>query len=173
MHAGQRQAGASSAKTGNFATPSTDWTCMFDSRAAQLQQQAIEALSDLRTWIWGRHAELLPDDLAGIGREDAERYAAYLDWYSRVEEVMLALVASGALVAPLAVEPAAEQPAGAPAVAELPATTPVAIDERLLVPTVRAPSSYAAPERSNGWQRVISVLGTLEELTASPRIKAA
>ena len=134
---------------------------MFDSRAAQLQKQALDALSDLRTWIWGRHGAMLPDDLASITREEAERYAAYLDWYSRVEEVLLALTASGVL--PTAVQPPADQPA----------PLPVARQELLDAPTVRAPSSYGRAEHATGWQRVISVLSNLDGSAATPDFKAA
>jgi hypothetical protein len=72
----------------------------------------------------------------------------------------------------MALELSEAEPAPAPPAPALPAASPVAIDERLLAPTVRAPRSYAAPERTNGWQRVISVLSTLEQLS-TPGIKAA
>lgn len=144
---------------------------MFDSRAAQLQQQAVEALSDLRTWIWGRHGEMLPEDLASITRAEAERYAAYLDWFSLVEEVMLALVASAAqateaLAAPASAAARAHaQPAPAPPLAQLAA--------QLSAPTVRAPASQGAAQRKSGWQPVIAVRGTIEALGASAGFKAA
>lgn len=147
---------------------------MFDSRAAQLQQQAIEALSDLRTWIWGRHGALLPDDLASITREEAERYAAYLDWYSRVEEVLLALAASAAQAASMLVAPAvsARQPHVEPAPARaLPA--PAHLEALLSAPTVRVPSSHGIATRADGWQPMIAVRGTAEVLGAAPGFKAA
>ena len=134
---------------------------MFDSRAARLQQQAMEALSDLRTWIWGQHAALLPDDLASITREQAERFAAYLDWYSRVEEVILALAAAAeAAVAALAVAPQ-PAPRPAPAAPSEQVAAPATREEQLAAPTVRPTSSQGASERSNGWPPVITVPGPL------------
>lgn len=148
---------------------------MFDSRAAQLQQQATEALSDLRTWIWGRHGALLPDDLAGITRAEAERYSAYLDWFSRVEEVLLALTASAAQAA---VELAAvtDAPAGSahgePTEAR-PLPGSAHLEEQLGAATVRTPASYCSHERKNGWQPVIAVRSTVEVLAPAPGFKAA
>jgi hypothetical protein len=134
---------------------------MFDSRAAQLQKQALEALSDLRVWIWGRHAALLPDDLAAITREEAERYAAYLDWYSRVEEVLLALgsAGTGSAGAGTTSEPALDVAALAPAQrwSAAPPAQPAALHEQLMAPTVRAPGSSSCAAGASGWQRMISL----------------
>lgn len=139
---------------------------MFDTRAARLQQQAIEALSDLRAWIWGRHGLLLPDDLASITREEAERYSAYLDWFSRVEEVLIGLAASATQAATgLAAPVVATQPT--PSDAAHATATPARSDELLLAPTVRTPSSYCA-RSTNGWQPVVAVSSALaSEQTAS------
>lgn len=145
---------------------------MFDARAALLHEHAIEALSDLRTWIWGRHAELLPEDLASISRADAERYAAYLDWYSRVEEVLLALAASAAAAQPL-LEPTGTGAAPAGRAPTTPGSASRRDEELLAAPTVRAPSSYAPARRNDGWQPVIAVLSTFDALAATPGSKAA
>lgn len=147
---------------------------MFDSRAARLLDQALEALSDLRTWIWGHHSALLPDDLGSITREEAERYASYLDWYSRVEEVILALAASSAQAteasstAAAAAEPAPGELGRAQLAAGL-----APVEDPLLVPTVRAPASHGAAERARGWQPLISVLSGAGVLAPEPGSRAA
>ncbi|MEY4547238.1 MAG: hypothetical protein RL685_3433 [Pseudomonadota bacterium] len=140
---------------------------MFDARARELQQQAVEALSDLRAWIWQRHAALLPDDLAAITRAEAERYAAVLDWYSRIEESLLALAAAGA-------RPAAAPAAVAPtAIIERPVPPQAARHEQLTAPTVRAPTSFGGAAPSEGWQPMISVLAPVEPQLAAQSFKAA
>jgi hypothetical protein len=67
---------------------------MDDRQAQSLQKQAIEALSLLRAWIWTRQETLLPDDLSGVTREQAARYAAYLEWDTTVDIAMQALTAA-------------------------------------------------------------------------------
>jgi hypothetical protein len=150
---------------------------MFDSRAEELQQQAVEALSDLRAWIWQRHAALLPDDLAAIRREEAERYAAVLDWYSRIEESLLALAASGArpaaTAAAVALAAVIEQPLPEPLLRRQPGPMRAALDEQLTAPTVRAPTSSGVTRASEGWQPMISVLAPGEPQLAAQSFKAA
>lgn len=136
---------------------------MFDSHAARLQQHALEALSDLRSWIWERHGALLPDDLGSITREAAERYVAHLDWFSLVEEVMLALAASAAQATAVLATAATPAAPTQPATPELPAApaTPQQLEALLGAPTVRAPSSHGGSEHALGWQRVVAVSSTL------------
>src|SRR6185436_12711223 len=78
-------------KAGNPPWVRADSTYMDDMHAQSLQAQAIEALSNLRAWIWAQHATLLPDDVSTVTREQAERYSAYLEWYTTVETALQAL----------------------------------------------------------------------------------
>ncbi|MEY2935848.1 MAG: hypothetical protein RL033_6597 [Pseudomonadota bacterium] len=160
-------ASAQRRKANNSAAISTDLTSMFDSRARELQQQAVEALSDLRAWIWQRHAALLPDDLAAITRGEAERYAAVLDWYSRIEDSLLALAAAGA-------RPAAALAAVAPTtIIERPMPPRATLHEQLTAPTVRAPTNSGGASPSEGWQPSIAVSAPIEPQLAARSFKAA
>src|SRR4051794_26507142 len=64
---------------------------MDDRHAQSLQNQALQALSQLGAWIWQQHETLLPDDLSTVTREQAQRYSAYLEWYTTVETALRAL----------------------------------------------------------------------------------
>jgi len=58
--------------------------------AQLLQRHAIEALSEVRAWVWAHHARQLPDS-ATVTREQAESYAAYLEWFSRIDAAIRTL----------------------------------------------------------------------------------
>ena len=66
----------------------SDLTHMDDQHAQRLQRLAIEALSNLRSWLWEQHGALLPDDMAAISPEEAQRYEACLHWFAAIEDVL-------------------------------------------------------------------------------------
>ncbi|HEU4576782.1 MAG TPA: hypothetical protein VFS67_00910 [Polyangiaceae bacterium] len=130
---------------------------MDDPHAQRLQRLAIEALSNLRSWLWEQHGALLPDDVAAISREQAQRYAACLQWYSAIEEVLHTLHSAGPV-------PSAALLASAPL---LPPPGPNAPARDEPPPTLRvtpAPSS-----RSGIWHRTIA----LEPPGAQPAERSA
>ncbi|MEO8180233.1 MAG: hypothetical protein ABI895_15465 [Deltaproteobacteria bacterium] len=119
---------------------------MDDMHAQGLQEQAIEALAQLRAWIWTQHATLLPDDVSTITREQAARYAAHLDWYTTVDTALQALERA----APSFSEPCAAAEEPAELAAELPAAAPAP-------PTARVTPDARLTARSGVWHRTIAV----------------
>jgi hypothetical protein len=119
---------------------------MDDMQAQRLQEQAIEALAQLRAWIWNQHATLLPDDVSTITREQAARYAAHLDWYTTVDTALQALE----VAAPSFGEPCAAAQEPAELAAELPVAAPAP-------PTARVKPDARLTSRSGVWHRTIAV----------------
>jgi hypothetical protein len=128
----------------NRSPPRSDLTHMYDQHAQRLQRLALEALGNLRSWLWEQHGALLPDDVAAISRDEAQRYAACLQWYSAIEDVLRTLQSAGPVpgAALLASEPSAR---GRAASRDEPAPT-------LRVPPVERPSA-----RSGLWHRTIAL----------------
>jgi hypothetical protein len=48
-----------------------------EQHAQLLQRHAVEALSEVRAWVWAHHSQLLPS-VGSVTREQAQGYAAYL-----------------------------------------------------------------------------------------------
>ena len=112
----------------------------------------MEALAQLRAWIWTQHATLLPDDVSTVTREQAARYAAHLDWYTTVDTALQALeVAAPPFGEPCA---AAQKPAQLPA--ELPTEAPAP-------PTARVTPDARLTSRSGVWHRTIAVSAPASE----------
>jgi hypothetical protein len=120
---------------------------MDDSHAQRLQRLAIEALSSLRSWLWEQHGALLPHDMAGISREQAQRYAACLQWYSAIEEVLHKLHTAGPV-------PSAALFAGVPL---LPPSAPQAPESDEPPPTLRVTPAERPSARSGIWHRTIAL----------------
>lgn len=128
---------------------------MDDQHAQRLQRLAIEALSNLRSWLWEQHGALLPDDLAAIPRDEARRYAAYLQWYSAIEDVLHTLQSAGPV-------PSAALLAGEPL---LPPPAPRAVSCDEPPPTLRVTPAPRPTSRSGVWHRTISVEPTAARLS--------
>lgn len=130
----------------NRSRPLSDLTHMDDPHAQRLQRLAIEALTHLRSWLWEQHGALLPDDVAAVSREEAQRYAACLSWYSAIEDVLHTLHSAGP--APSAALLAGES--------LLPRTAPrVCGDEP--PPTLRVTPAERPSSHSGVWHRTIAV----------------
>jgi len=138
---------------------------MDDMHAQSLQAQAIEALSNLRAWIWAQHATLLPDDVSTVTREQAERYSAYLEWYTTVETALQALEVAAPPFAEqcLPAAPRDTQPTYAPEptekaqrAGEEPALPPIP-------PTLRVTPAPRPLSRSGVWHRTIAISASASE----------
>lgn len=121
---------------------------MDDLHAQRLQRLAIEALSNLRSWLWEQHGALLPDDVGAISREGARRYAACLQWYSAIEEALQTLHAAGPV-------PGAALAAGERLLASLDPRAAAPSDEP--PPTLRVTPAERPTSRSGVWHRTIAV----------------
>jgi hypothetical protein len=120
---------------------------MDDQHAQRLQRLAIEALSNLRSWLWEQHGALLPDDVAAISRGQAQRFAACLQWYSAIEDVLHTLQSVGPV--PGAALLADEPPLLPPAPRALPGDEP---PPKLRVTPADRPTSH-----SGTWHRTIAL----------------
>jgi hypothetical protein len=129
---------------------------MNDQHAQRLQRLAIEALSNLRSWLWEQHGALLPDDVAAISREKAQRYAACLQWYSAIEDVLHTLHSAGPV-------PSAALLAGEPL---LPPPTPPSVSRDEPPPTLRVTPAERPTSRSGVWHRTIALEDAVDCATA-------
>ena len=120
---------------------------MDDQHAQRLQRLAIEALSNLRSWLWEQHGALLPDDVAAISRAHAQRYAACLQWYAAIEDVLQTLHSAGPVpsAALLACEPLLSAP------------VPQALSGDEPPPTLRVTPALRPTSRSGIWHRTIAL----------------
>ena len=59
-----------------------------EEHAQLLQRHALQALQEVRSWVWGHHQ--LPD-APTVTREAATAYAAYLEWVTRLDIALNAL----------------------------------------------------------------------------------
>jgi len=131
----------------NRSRPASDLTHMDDQHAQRLQRLAIEALSNLRSWLWEQHGALLPDDVADISRELAQRYEGCLRWFSAIEEALTILHAAGPV-------PSAALLAGEPI---LPPPVPHAVAGDEPPPTLRVTPAERPTSRSGVWHRTITL----------------
>jgi hypothetical protein len=120
---------------------------MDDPHAQRLQRLAIEALSNLRSWLWEQHGALLPDNLAAISPAQAQRYAGCLQWYSAIEGVLHTLQSAGPL-------PSAALLAGEPF---LLSPMPPAATRDEPPPTLRVTPAERPAARSGIWHRTIAL----------------
>jgi hypothetical protein len=129
---------------------------MDDPHAQRLQRLAIEALGSLRSWLWEQHGALLPHDVAAISREEAQRYAACLSWYSAIEDVLRTLHSAGPV-------PSAALLAGE---SLLPRAVPRVVCGDEPPPTLRVTPAAPPTARSGDWHRTIAVESTTARLSA-------
>ena len=143
----------------NRPRPVSDLTHMDDQHAQRLQRLAIEALSNLRSWLWEQHGALLPDDMAAISREEAQRYEACLHWFAAIEDVLHTLQSAGPV-------PSATLLSAEPL---LPPAAPSAVSPDEPPPTLRVTPAERPSSRSGVWHRTIA----LEPRAARPEASAA
>jgi hypothetical protein len=120
---------------------------MDDQYAQRLQRLAIEALSNLRSWLWEQHGALLPNDVSAISRQEARGYAACLQWYSAIEDVLHTLQSAGPV-------PTAALLAGEPL---LPPPAPRALSCDEPPPTLRVTAAERPTSGSGIWHRTIAL----------------